>query len=58
LQDHVHLRRDNGTVNGQETDTPEAVPQAVRTPIWEAFIEASLDIPDEALDWLPSAGAV
>ena len=57
LKDHVHLSRDNGTANGHETDTPAAGPHAAHIPIWEAFIEASLDIPDEELDRLPPDGA-
>ena len=57
LKDHVHLGRDNGTANGHETDTPAAAPQEAHIPIWEAFIEASLDIPDEELDRLPPDGA-
>jgi hypothetical protein len=57
LKDHVHLSRDNSTANDQEPDIPGAGPHAARPPIWEAFIEASLDIPDEELDRLPADGA-
>ena len=57
LKAHVRLRRDNGTANVHETDTPAAGPHEAHTPIWEAFIEASLDIPDEELDRLPTDGA-
>src|SRR5262249_24123461 len=57
LKEHVSQSRDNGSANGQEPDTPGAGPHAARPPIWEAFIEASLDIPDEELDRLPTDGA-
>lgn len=54
LQEQAYLGREYGTANGQETATPPAVPLEARQPIWEAFIEASLDIPDEELDRLPT----
>jgi len=57
LQAQAHMGREHGTANGQETATPTAVPPDARPPIWEAFIEASLDIPDEELDRLPTDGA-
>jgi hypothetical protein len=58
LQEHAHVDHANGETNGHET-IPSATtpsPQA-RQPIWEALIEASLDIPDEELDLLPADGA-
>ena len=57
LQDQVQLRRENGTATEHATDTRAAEPHDARPPIWEAFIEASLDIPDEELDRLPTDGA-
>ena len=57
LQDQVHLRRENGTATEEATATRAAEPHDAGTPIWEAFIEASLDIPDEELDRLPTDGA-
>jgi hypothetical protein len=57
LQEHLHRARETGTANGHETAPPAAVPQEARKPIWEALIEASLEIPDEELDLLPTDGA-
>jgi len=57
LKDQAHLRRKNGTAADYETDTPATGLHEAPPPIWEAFIEASLDIPDEALDRLPTDGA-
>jgi hypothetical protein len=57
LQEHAHLDRETGAANGHGPESPAAVPQEARTPIWEAFIEASLEIPDEELDLLPTDGA-
>jgi hypothetical protein len=55
LQDQVQRRRENGTATERATHAAE--PHDARPPIWEAFIEASLDIPDEELDRLPTDGA-
>ena len=57
LQEHTHRDRAPGAANGHETTSPAVVSHEARTPIWEAFIEASLDIPDEELDLLPIDGA-
>jgi hypothetical protein len=57
LQAQVQRRRENGTATEQATATRAAAPHDARPPIWEAFIEASLDIPDEELDRLPTDGA-
>jgi len=57
LQNQVHRRREDGTATAPTPDTPAAGPHAAHPPIWEAFIEASLDIPDEELDRLPTDGA-
>ena len=55
LQDQVQRRRENSTAT--EHATRAAGPHDACPPIWEAFIEASLDIPDEELDRLPTDGA-
>jgi hypothetical protein len=57
LQERVYLERETGVANGHESESPVAMPQEVRTSIWEAFIKASLEIPDEELDLLPTDGA-
>jgi hypothetical protein len=57
LQDQEQQRREHGTATEQATATRAAAPHDARPPIWEAFIEASLDIPDEELDRLPTDGA-
>jgi hypothetical protein len=50
LQEHMRTGRAKGE---QEHGCREAAPK----PIWEKFIEASLEIPDEELDRLPTDGA-
>jgi hypothetical protein len=57
LQAQVQLHRENGTATEHETGPGTAGPHDARPPIWEAFIAASLDIPDEELDRLPTDGA-
>jgi hypothetical protein len=57
LQDQVQRRRENGTATEHATATRAAGSHDTRPPIWEAFIAASLDIPDEELDRLPTDGA-
>ena len=57
LRDQVQRHRENGTATEQATATRTAGPPEACPPIWEAFIEASLDIPDEELDRLPTDGA-
>ena len=57
LQEHAQRDREIGAPNGHETAAPAVGPHEVRTPIWDAFIEASLEIPDEELDLLPTDGA-
>ena len=47
LQEHMHARRTKGK---REPHPTEQAPK----PIWEKFIEASLEIPDEELDRLPT----
>jgi hypothetical protein len=57
LQEHVQRPPETGAANGHEATPPAAVPHEARTPIWEAFIAASQEIPDEELDLLPTDGA-
>jgi hypothetical protein len=57
LQEHAYRDCAPIAATGHETASPVVVPHEARTPIWEAFIEASLDIPDEELDLLPTDGA-
>jgi hypothetical protein len=53
LQADVHHAPTPDTANGDDKEHP--VPTStVRKPIREQFIEASLDIPDEELDRLPT----
>ena len=55
LQEHVHPQHVNGdTHHGEDQAAP---PPPAPQPIWEQFIAASLDIPDEELDRLPVDGA-
>ena len=56
LQEHAHARHVNGeTHQGEDRVAPP--PPTAPKPIWEQFIAASLDIPDEELDRLPVDGA-
>jgi hypothetical protein len=57
LQAQVQLRRENGTATAHATGTRTAGSHDTRPPIWEALIDASLDIPDDELDRLPTDGA-
>jgi hypothetical protein len=58
LQEREHIDHANGETNGHETVPSAPTPsQKARKPIWEALIEASLDIPEEELDLLPADGA-
>ena len=57
LQEHEHLAVHDDT-NSQEIASPDVMPSIeARKPIWEALIEAGLEIPDEELDLLPIDGA-
>jgi hypothetical protein len=53
LRDDVRHAQTNGEANGSDEEHPAPPPQA-RKPIWKQFIEASLEIPDEELDRLPT----
>jgi hypothetical protein len=57
LQEHEHASASADLGNGHEV--PSSLPPlpAARKPIWEALIEASLEIPEEELDLLPPDGA-
>ena len=58
LQEHEHVDHANGETNGHEAMVSDHAPApTARQPIWEALIEASLEIPDEELDLLPTDGA-
>jgi hypothetical protein len=58
LQEREHVAHANGETNGYETVPSDTTPsQKARKPIWEALIEASLEIPEEELDLLPADGA-
>jgi Ribbon-helix-helix domain len=56
LQEHVRPVPPNGGPNGSPTE-PVKAPEEPHKPIWETFIEASREIPDEELDRLPTDGA-
>jgi hypothetical protein len=56
LQEHVRHAPSHKGTNGGNEEQP-APPPKVGKPIWEQFIEVSLDIPDEELDRLPTDGA-
>ena len=53
LREDVRHEQTNGTDEGKAVSPPKEVEK----PIWEKFIEASLEIPDEELDRLPIDGA-
>jgi hypothetical protein len=56
LQAHMRARRVHETANGSKNTQGAACQGAAERdkPIWEKFIEASRDIPDEELDRLPA----
>jgi hypothetical protein len=57
LKEHVQPQADHGESHGGEADQAGPQPHTAAKPIWEQFIEASLDIPDDELDRLPTDGA-
>ena len=57
LQEHEHSSDGADLGNGHEVKPPLPPLQEARKPIWEALIEASLEIPEEELDLLPPDGA-
>ena len=58
LQERVRAARENGGAESHEEKSPQLtgkqVSPEVDKPIWEKFIEASQEIPDEELDRLPT----
>ncbi len=58
LREQVRLDRVNGEANGSDADKTNTSTTPASTkpdkPIWEKFIEASKEIPDEELDRLPT----
>lgn len=59
LQEQERLDHARGETNGHghEAPSPRPPPQEAQKPIWEALIEASLEIPEEELELLPPDGA-
>jgi hypothetical protein len=57
LQDHVRQSPGNGEVHGSNQDHAGPPPHEAPKPIWEQFIEAYQDVPDEELERLPVDGA-
>ena len=56
LKEHRRPVPPNGGPNGSHT-APVKEPEEPHKPIWETFIEASREIPDEELARLPTDGA-
>ena len=56
LQELARPVRLKGDTNGSHTE-PVKETEEPHKPIWETFIEASREIPDEELDRLPTDGA-
>jgi hypothetical protein len=54
LQEHERAGQTPSETNGHETTAPAQEAQETPKPIWELFEEASLTIPDEELDRLPT----
>jgi hypothetical protein len=57
LQEHVRPRPVNGEPHGSDTDNAAPPPHEPPKPIWEQFIEAFKDVPEEELERLPVDGA-
>ena len=57
LQEHVHAHPVNGETQGGDEDQAALPPHEAPKPIWEQFIEAFQDAPDEELERLPVDGA-
>jgi len=56
LKAHVRQSPSNGEAHGSDQDV-EPPPHEAPKPIWEQFIEAFQDVPDEELERLPVDGA-
>jgi len=57
LQEHVYPHHVNGETHGGDEDQAATQPHEAPKPIWEQFIEAFQDVPDEELERLPVDGA-
>jgi len=57
LKDHVRHHSVNGEPHERDRDTATPQPPDASKPIWEQFIEAFKDVPDEELERLPVDGA-
>lgn len=57
LQAHVHQSRGNGEAHCSDQDHTGPLPHEAPKPIWEQFIEAFQDVPDDELERLPVDGA-
>ena len=54
VQEKERREREHGTSNGHESAAPALEAPETPKPIWDLFEEASLTIPDEELDRLPT----
>jgi hypothetical protein len=57
LKAHVRQHAVNGESHGRDADHAALLPHETAKPIWEQFIEAFKDVPDEELERLPVDGA-
>jgi hypothetical protein len=57
LKEHVRQSTGNGEPHGSDQDHAGPPPHEAPKPIWEQFIEAFHDVPDEELERLPVDGA-
>jgi hypothetical protein len=57
LKAHVRQRPGKGEAHGGDQDHAGPPPHEAPKPIWEQFIEAFQDVPDEELERLPVDGA-
>ena len=57
LREHVHAHQVKGETQGSDEDQAALPLHAGPKPIWERFIEAFQDAPDEELERLPVDGA-
>jgi hypothetical protein len=54
VEEDVRSEHEHGETNGHQTAAPAQEAHEAPKPIWELFEEASLTIPDEELDRLPT----
>jgi len=57
LQEHVRHHPVNGDPHDRDKDNAVPQPHEAQKPIWEQFIDAFKDVPDEELERLPVDGA-